>query len=619
MRFGLKCSCDVAVNVDRANIHTAWHLRSKARESHPDLNMVFGAYSARRLRWFQPGSFADDVDDDASSSAWPCGRYNTIRIGKSRNRGQHSFGEAVDILADAAGTAPICIVAYSAKRNVSWRTTRGYQNPRCQTHLCNGLPKAWDMPNYAQANGRATGDSKELLESSTRLPGASVGSGRRHIMFLGHRWDHESDLATEAWVDEVGHRMMHRHMDLQEATDGQLHPFPPSCNFRLGRLSRKPNPNRLTFDRRYMYEHKHVHHPDGLGYDLIISPEDPREEEAAAYHVRAGNAMSYMSGTSPLFDAYPDEDVLTDEETILQYAEDVAAEVLKDEGSTLNMYALPPAATKASLAAHLPAVMEGEAQPAVIITEFQTLSMADLGLDLTAEQAQHQICQPSNGTLGAAVKQYFGNCTGVHYSVMHNIAKLNKDIRTVVKSTDTPYNVAWRAYDDEGEARVAAVRLCDPLPGPSSTSNWTRDALQLPQYQNRRIVWHTFSGVPNQEIMGEGSMSLVMPMITVVSRGPLAGVSSIAITPAKRKRSNVTLTQLMQSKILQPGADCITTTYKGVQYVASLSDKGHIMFNNSSFIAPTAFRKYITSRNNKAWDEVLYKGTKLSVLRLQMP
>ena len=609
--------CDVAVNVDRANIHTAWHLRSKVRESQPDLKMVFAAYSAGRLRWFQPGSQADDAFD--ADEEWPCGRYETIHIGKSRNKGQISYGQAVDILADAAGTAPICIVAYQAKRNVTWRTTRGYQNPRCQTHLCNGLPKSWDMPNYAQANGRATGDSKELLESSTRLPGAPVGSGRRHITFLGHRWDHESDLATEAWVDEVGHRMLHRNMDLQEATDGQLHPFPPSCNFRLGRLSRKPNPNRLTFDRRYMYEHKHTYHPDGLGYDLVISPEDPREEEAAAYHVRARNASSYLSGTSSLFDAYPDEAVVTDQETILQSAEEVAAEVLEDAGSTLSMYALPPAATKASLTPHLPAVMEGEAQPPLIITEFQMLSMADLGLDLTVDQAQHQICQPSNGTLGAAVKHHFGNCTGVQYSFMHNIAKLNKDIRTLLSPlTDTPYNVTWRAYEDEGEARVAAVRLCAPLPGPSSTSNWTRDDLQQPQYQNRRIVWHTFTGVPTKEIMGDdGTMSLVMPTVTVVSRGPLAGLPSMADRP-KRKRSNVTLGQMVQAKILQPGADCITTKYKGVQYVASLSDKGHIVYNDRSFSSPTAFKKSITCGNNTAWDDVKYKGTKLCVFRARL-
>lgn len=619
-----------AVRVDKSNIHTAWQLRKIVKESHPDLPMVFGAYSAGLLRWYRPGHvpemvFAGEAKPFKPRSRkregldnWTRGEYQSVKIGKNRAKGCVSFGEAVDQMAATAGSASVCVVAYSARRNVTWRTSRNYHSPRCQTHICNALPKTWDMPNYAQGNGRATGDSKELLESSTREPGAPEGSGRSHITFLGHRWDHEADLSTEAWVDEVAARMHGpQRMSLVEATDAELHPFDPICNFNIGRDTRQPGKNRKTYDRRLIFEHKYTDeaiNPDGLGYRLVLSSPDPREAEAAEHLDKKKTSSRYLRGTTPLISAAPSDPVLEQEDVLVGFAEEVAQSVADDRGRSLDMFALPEAADAADLSDHLPQVLQGEGQEPVLITEYKTLTMADLQLDLSWNDAEADMQQqPETGRIAQAVQRHHG-CGGVRFCFMHRCARLTRDVRAL---DDQPFNVAWRAYGQDGQAMVASIRFRTPLPGPSSTTMWLRDTLQQPAYQQRRVVWHTFDNLPQLEVKGNQSVKLTAPCIKVVTRGPLAGdpFTAPSSSSPKRKRSSLTMSQIITAKLITPGRASITTTYKGVTHTADLTDAGTIHFAGNDYQTPTAFRSSITKRHCKGWDEVLYRGTKLREFR----
>lgn len=636
------CTFPAAVRVDKSNIHTAWQLRKIVKESHPDLPMVFGAYSAGLLRWYKPGYLQEMVAGEAkprkprsrkdrgprrvtsgstatAADSWARGEYQAVKIGNSRAKGCVSFSEAVDQMATAAGSASVCVVAYSARRNVTWRTSRNFHTPRCQTHICNALPKTWDMPNYAQGNGRATGDSKELLESSTREPGAPVGSGRSNITFLGHRWDHEADLSTEAWVDEVAARMHGpQQMDLVEATDAKLHPFPPICNFNIGRDTRQPGKNRKTYDRRLIFEHKHTDeaiNPDGLGYEMVLSSPDPREAEAAEHLVQRKTSSRYLRGTTPLISTVPSDPVLQQEDMLVSFAEEVAEEVADEGGSSLDMFALPEDATSANLTSHLPQVLQGEAQEPVLITEYTTLTMADLQLDMSLEEAEADMQQePETGRIAEAVKQHHG-CAGVRFCFMHRCARLTRDIRAL---DDQPFNVAWRAYEQDGQAMVASIRFTTPLPGPSSTTVWLRDALQQPAYQQRRLIWHTFDNLPQLERKGNQSVTLAAPSIKVVTRGPLAGNPFTPSSSPKRKRSPLTIAELITANLIAPGQAAITTTYKGVTHTADLADTGSIHFDGTNYQTPSAFRSSITKKNCKGWEEVLYNGQKLCVFRAKL-
>ena len=592
-----------------------------AETSQQGRQMVFAAFNAGKIRWFSPG--VDVPISGETVGDFQCGDFHTILIGDKRATGEVGFGEAVDQLAQAAGAASICIVAYSARRNVTWRTSRGYISPRCQTHLCNALPKNWDMPNYAQGNGRATGDSKELLESSTREPGAAVGTGRTHITFLGHRWDHESDLSTEAWVDEVAMRMAGG-LDLQQATDGHANPFPPICNFRLGTLSRPPAKTvRKTFDRRYMFEHADAHDPAGRGYDLVISPQDPREEEAAAYYIRTRpNISRYLRGTVALTCTNPSDQVLVDPSALMGMADAVSRQVLEDNGRTVGMYALQPQETAEDLALSLPSVLEGEGQPPVVITQYATHSMEELGLaDLTVDQGLAEINRAGGDVITEKVKARCG-CSGVRHCHMHRISLLTRDLRAPDYSAggdETFFNVAWRVYEEDGQLVVATISLCDVLPGAPAQTGWVRDRLLQPAYRGRRLVWHTFDKLPGSEVKTTQTFQLVRPTIRVVTRGPIASpISSPPAARQKRKRDKASLLDLIAAGVVEPAIACLTTGYKGETYTADLCQDGTIMWQDTSLPSLHAFRSAITKNNTDGWQYVFYNGTRLKDLRGRM-
>lgn len=226
---------------DRNNCDTAWALRSHARRKNPGSKMAFGACSSKVVRWYP-------------AAATTVSKPEAIYIGTGRS--ETSFGGVIDILEAAAGTASTCLVAYQGRRNVSWRN-----RTRSQSHLCNGMPSSWDMPNHTQGNGRATGDSKALLKAN---------SGRDYITYLGNCWDHLADLAAESWLEEIASRMTEQGMCLKEAADSQQHSFPPECNFDLGRMARPAKPGQAQTRRQYTAE--------DLPYNLQLTSDDPNQQ-----------------------------------------------------------------------------------------------------------------------------------------------------------------------------------------------------------------------------------------------------------------------------------------------------------------------------------------------------
>ncbi|KAL4433705.1 hypothetical protein ABPG75_000146 [Micractinium tetrahymenae] len=76
---------------------------------------------------------------------------------------------------------------------------------------------------------------------------------------------------------------------------------------------------------------------------------------------------------------------------------------------------------------------------------------------------------------------------------------------------------------------------------------------------------------------------------------------------AKRSgaRSGVTLAQLVQAAVVQPGQGVITVSYKGASYTASLNAAGAIEYEGHTFVSPTAFSIHVKRKQTpgKAGDD----------------
>lgn len=400
---------------DCNNLDTAWALRSHVLSQNPTSRMVFGAYSAGKVRWFR--AEAQEVKE-----------FETIFIG-TRSADRHGtrpadrdFSGVIDVLEEAAGSSSICMISYLGRRNVGWRSAT-----RSQSHLCNGLPGRWDMSNFNQANGRATGDSKELLIKNT---------GRDHITYLGDKWDHLSDLRSEAWMEEVARRMNLQGMCLKEATDAELHPFPPDCNFTLGRTAHQLRAGKAESKRRFTTE--------GLLYTMRLTCEDPMEHqlEDQMDEVRqdsnAKKAQSkQQSGITSLTDhAGLSSDLhafmKTSEQMLLEKARVVSREVIADDGGMLDMYALPANTQLADVMPQLAAVKAGEAEDPVLVTRLEVWTMQQLGLDWTASQVHEEVQKMAKGAiLPAALSQVVPGIhnVGVRFCWRHMLVELLKDVR----------------------------------------------------------------------------------------------------------------------------------------------------------------------------------------------
>ena len=554
--------------------------------------MVFAAYSAGYLFWFPAEATRRD-------------QVQTIPLGKGLDvDGKRSSSEAVDILADAAGTASIVIVAYSARRSTSWRTSRHYQGrPRCQTAEANCLPKTWDMPNFGQANGRATGDFKAMLLANTN---------RDYITYLGHQWDHAADLATEAFVEEVGRRM-EGGMSMNEAMDSERHPFPVACNFRLAIQSRgPPSASRKTIDRREMFEHK-----DRNLYQLHLLATDPRSEELAA--LAPGRTTRRAPGITSMGESSIESAIAQFPETTLQAAGVVAARVLVDAGSTLELYAAPDGITVGALQTQLPQIHSGEQQDALLVTEVLHLTLADLGLVLELPEATAELHKEAFGLIGQAVKGFLGQ--GTRYCWLHTMTHHAMDVRT--QSAKKRMNGTWRAYEKNGSVEVAVIRYVDPAPGPSTSAEWVWDRLQ--RTQGRRIVWHTFTRLPTvAERKHDPSLPLQLsePGVELLTRGPI--VQCQTTDPPKRKRETASLLDMIHAGLIQPAQGVISTTYRGVKVVADLLADGKISMAGGEGISLTAFRlramEQISgqpARSASGWATVDYEGVNLDRIRQQ--
>ena len=364
--------------------------------------MIFGAYSSKVVRWYTTDA----------SSAKDC---KAIYIGTGKQ--ETTFSGVIDILEAAAGSASICLIAYQGRRNVSWRNAT-----RSQSHLCNALPGTWDMPNYNQGNGRATGDSKALLKQNT---------GRDYITYLGNKWDHMSDLGAEAWVEEIAKRMSQQGMCLKEAADAERHPFPPECNFDLGRLSRPSKAGPSQHQRRYT--------PEGLPYSLHLTAADPHQQQLQE-RLNAACAgktkRSLEAGTTSLtLSAGLPEDLYSlidiSQQQLLTKARAVSEEVIADNGSTHDMYALPLGSQMKSDSPQLAEVKAGEAREPVLLTQLQIWSMHELALGTTLEQAQKELQQDAKGRLPEHLRRALQPDIqrGVRFCWRHIFSKLLKDAR----------------------------------------------------------------------------------------------------------------------------------------------------------------------------------------------
>ena len=60
-------------------------------------------------------------------------------------------------------------------------------------------------------------------------------------------------------------------------------------------------------------------------------------------------------------------------------------------------------------------------------------------------------------------------------------------------------------------------------------------------------------------------------------------------------RSNVTLRDLVEAKLLEPGEDCIVVTYKGMSYTASLSDDCAIVYSGAADLPSTSWLAHLAT------------------------
>lgn len=373
------------MNTDRNKVDTARALKAYVTEVNPRSQMVFAAHSATMLEWIHP-------DGSLHREPLITGRPREGRISQQR---------AMAKLVEVAGSAAVCVVTYTGKRSISWRTAH-----RCQSHICNGLPKSWDMPNYAQANGRATGDNKAVLRAAT---------GRDHVVCLSHKEDHQADLATEEWVDVVAGRMR-RGMMLSEAVDASRHPFPENCDFNVGRNARPaPRANRKTLDRRLLFERK-----DKLGYELVLEGHEGPSQPAPAPPPRPARLQEG-----------------TDQLAHLSLDEALTADVLAD-------------------------CEEGALQ----VTDISCIPLTGLGLAWSSERAKSEIQQSGSNAITTALSTICGRGHQMCYS--RNITRLHHDVRTHCKQER--FNYSWRLFDKGGVPNVAFIRYREEASSPATAA-----------------------------------------------------------------------------------------------------------------------------------------------------
>ena len=544
------------VNTDNNNLDTAWKLRSLAKTSHPSVTMAVGAYSATMLRWYPPSATSKDG-------------FEVVRVGRGVTKEGEvklSHSKALSLMEEAAGQASVCVVSYTTRRSVSWRTAT-----RVQSSFANALPKTWDMPNYGQANGRATGDNMATLVAAT---------GRDYVSYLGHLGCHLADLSTEFWVDEVCRRVAGG-LTLLQAMDGQAQPFPPKANFDIARSSRPPpKATRKTVDRRLVYEWKDkeaLRQATGsdTGYCLHLSGPDSR----VALCLPTDPTAPTEDGVVVLRSLPLAEAVMITDAQLIGEARGVAS--------------------------------EGEPALPVVVTRLEVLSLEDLGLDFSLAEAEADMRRRGATSISTALQQRLGGASRLCY--VHNVTRLGRDVRSQQQQDKT--SGYWRLTVNEADQPVVALVRYSP---------WE----SMQQLTSDRIVWHSFHGIPHQERKdkegqpGSGTVSIVSPTVVIKTRGPVEPTADEG--RLHKRQRQVTLGDMIAVGLIEPGEEIMTTTYHESTISGDLLPSGHIRFSDHLFSSPTQFRKAAmlhidpqapVSTCGSGWSCVLWNGTKLDRLR----
>lgn len=205
----------------------------------------------------------------------------------------------------------------------------------------------------------------------------------------------------------------------------------------------------------------------------------------------------------------------------------------------------------------------------------------------------------------------------------------------------------WRAFEENGEVKVATIRYFDTQPRPLG-SHWVSDGLR--RHADRRILWHTFQGLPSSEQNEQkvddetlpGSVTLLQPRIEILTRGPLimppatstqaplcaaprtfapsseplaqldkkrapptAAASDPRLLPAMQKNKKARADAQPHLKAVPPfslkdlvcagqipiGPDVIETRYQNRVQTAKMLSNGTIFYKGRAYDNPTAFRK----------------------------